>query len=68
MDEQNKYLEKFYKRNLSIDEIKNIYTEPKVETDNTSTKNTVYYMTFREKIFLYLLLCGMIYKISNYLL
>lgn len=69
MNEQNKYLEKFYKRNMSIDEIKKTYTEPKSVIDSPSLiqcENTIYYMTYSQKIFLWLFLCGIIYKVSNF--
>jgi hypothetical protein len=70
MNEQNKYLEKFYKRNMSIDEIKNTYSETKTDTENKgieSSKDKIYYITFREKIFLWLFLCGILYKLHNFL-
>ena len=69
MNEQNKYLEKFYKRNLSIDEIKKTYTETKSVIDSPSliqSQNTIYYMTYSQKIFLWIFLCGIIYKFSNF--
>jgi len=70
MNEQNKYLEKFYKRNMSIDEIKNTYSETKMDTDNKdilSSNNKLYYMTYREKLFLWIFLCGIIYKLNDFL-
>jgi len=68
MNEQNKYLEKFYKRNMSIDEIKNTYQETKIDNkDLLSSKDEIYYITFREKLFLWLFFCGIIYKLNDFL-
>jgi len=69
MNEQNTYLEKFYKRNMSIDEIKNTYSETKTDTDNKDilSSNNKYYMTYREKLFIWLFLCGIIYKLNDFL-
>lgn len=71
MNEQNKYLEKFYKRNMSIDEIKNTYSETKTDTENKgiiSSEDEKYYITFREKLFLWLFLCGIIYKLQDFIM
>lgn len=68
---QNKYLEKFYKRSISIDEIKNTYPDNKGNIDDSSViKNStqVYYLAYFEKIFLWLFFTGIIYRLNEYLL
>jgi len=68
---QNKYLEKFYKRSMSIDEIKNTYNDAKSNEDNSLTvskqNSPIYYLTVSQKVFLWLFITGIIYKLHNYL-
>jgi hypothetical protein len=54
---------------MSIDEIKNTYSETKTDTDNKDilSSNNKYYMTYREKLFIWLFLCGIIYKLNDFL-
>jgi hypothetical protein len=69
MADHNKYLEKFYKNNMSIDEIKNTYQDNKSDIDtNIELKRdtTLYYLNFFEKIFLWSFSCGVIYRIHHY--
>ena len=67
---QNKYLEKFYKRNMSIDEIKNTYNDAKSNEDNSITKtkdlDSVYYLSFSQKCFLWLFFIGIIFRLHHY--
>ena len=69
MADHNKYLEKFYKNNMSIDEIKNTYQDNKSDIDtNIELKRdtTLYYLNFFERIFLWSFSCGVIYRIHHY--
>ena len=66
MENQNKYLDKFYKRNMTIDEIKNTYTDNSKSLDDTiKPKKNIHLVTNKEILFLWLFCSGIIYKLST---
>lgn len=67
---QNKYLEKFYKRSISIDEIKNTYPDNKGNIDDNSIlkdNKKIYYLSVSQKVFLWLFITGIIYRLHEYI-
>ncbi len=64
MENQNKYLDKFYKRNMTIEEIKNTYVDnTKLPEEAVKQPKNIYVLTNKETLFLWLFFCGIIYKL-----
>ena len=64
MENQNRYLDKFYKRNMTIEEIKNTYVDnTKNQEDCIKPIKNMYILTNKEMFFLWFFFCGIIYKL-----
>jgi len=74
MENQKKYLDKFYKRNMTIDQIKNTYDVQRFSPPPQQQSPAVsppppskFYMRPKELLFLWLFSCGFLFQMHYWI-